>query len=69
MKRTIVEWIDELLYSDSALTNEIIFNIFKYSGISNSLDESEDDKFRGYKDKNNMKLDYPNWKWQWAIFR
>ena len=35
----------------------MIFNIFKYSGISNSFDESENDLFRGYEDiKNEMRL-------------
>ena len=28
----------------------MIFNSFKYSGISYSLDGSEDDMFRGYED-------------------
>ena len=28
----------------------MIFNSFKYSEINSSLDESEDDKFRGYGD-------------------
>ena len=46
-KSVILEWIDELWHSDSAITNEIIFNSFKYSRISNSLDESEVDQFRG----------------------
>ena len=32
------------------LTNEMIFNSFKYSRISNSLVKSEDDRFRGYGD-------------------
>ena len=35
-KSAITEWIDELWYSDSGITNEMIFNSFKYSGISNS---------------------------------
>ena len=37
----IVEWINELWYSDSVITNEIILNSFKYSGISKSLDGGE----------------------------
>ena len=49
-KSSIIEQIDELWYSDSAIANEIIFNSFKYSVISNSLDGSEDYQFRGYKD-------------------
>ena len=28
----------------------MIFNSFKYSGISNSLNGNEDDQFRGYED-------------------
>ena len=39
----------------------MIFNSFKYSEISNSLDGSEDDQFRGCEDI--KKIDYSNWKW------
>ena len=28
----------------------MIFNTFKYSGVGNSLDGSEDDQLRGYQD-------------------
>ena len=35
---------------ESIITNEMIFNSFKYSGISWSLDACEDDIFRGYED-------------------
>ena len=48
-KSAIVEWIDELWYSDYVIINEIIFNSCKYSGISNSLDGCEGDQFRGTK--------------------
>ena len=47
-KSTIIEWVDEIWYSDSIITNEMIFNSFKFSGISSSFDGSEDDQFRGY---------------------
>ena len=46
----------------------MIFNPFKYSGISYSLEGSEDDQFRGCEDIQ-RKWDYSNWKWWWAIFR
>ena len=45
-KNAIVEWIDELWYLDSVVANKMIFNSFKYSGISNLLDDCEDDEFR-----------------------
>ena len=35
---------------DSAIINRIIFNYFKYSRISCSLDGSGDVKFRGFED-------------------
>ena len=38
-------------YSNFSITNKIIFNSFKYSSISNSLDGNEDDNFRGYEDR------------------
>ena len=41
----------------------MIFNSFKYSGISNSLDGSEDDQFRGYEDIDKKKWDYSNLAW------
>ena len=41
----------ELWYSDSVIFSEIIFNSFKYSGISNSFDGGEEDQFREYSDK------------------
>ena len=44
----------------------MIFNSFKYSGISNSLDRGEDGQFRGCEDKKRKK--YSNWKW-WSIFK
>ena len=47
-KSTFIKWVDEIWYSDSIITNEMIFNSFKFSGISSSLDGSEDDEFRGY---------------------
>ena len=47
-KSTIIVWVDEIWYSDSIITNEMIFNLFKFSGISSLLDGSEDDEFRGY---------------------
>ena len=47
-KSTIIELVDEIWYSDSIIANEMIFNSFKFSGISSSLDGSEDDQFRGY---------------------
>ena len=34
-KSTIIKWVDEIWYSDSIITNEMIFNSFKFSGISN----------------------------------
>ena len=42
-KGTIIEWVDKIGFSDSIITNEMIFNSFKFSGISSSLDWSEDD--------------------------
>ena len=44
----MIEWDDELWYSDSVITNEMKFNSFNYSLISSSLDASEDDQFREY---------------------
>ena len=41
-KSVIEERIDESWYSGSVIANEMIFSSFKYSGISNSLDGSED---------------------------
>ena len=35
---------------DSIITNQIIFNSFKYAGISSELVGSEDHQFRGYED-------------------
>ena len=49
-KSAIIKWIDRLKYSDFVKVNEIIFNSFKYSGISNSLNGGEDGQFRGCKD-------------------
>ena len=49
-KSTIIEWVDEIWNSESVITNEMISNSFKYSGISCSLDASEDDMFRSYED-------------------
>ena len=45
----IIEWIDGLRHSDFVITNFMMFNCFRYSWINSSLDESEDDKFSGYK--------------------
>ena len=60
-KSTIIEWVEEIWYSDSIITNEMIFYSFKFSGISSSLDGSEDDEFRGYehleKDNEFVKLE------------
>ena len=42
IKSAIIEWIDESWYSDCVITNEMISNSFKYSGINNSLDGGED---------------------------
>ena len=53
LKRTIIEWIEEIWNSKSAITNLMIFNSFKYSGISCSLDGSEEDMFQGYEDFEN----------------
>ena len=36
-----MDWL--IRYSDSVITNEMIFDSFKYSEISNSLDGFEDD--------------------------
>ena len=52
-KSTIIEWIEEIWNSKSAITNEMIFNSLKYSGISCSLDGSEEDMFSGYDDLEN----------------
>ena len=49
-KSEILEWIDELWYLDSVVANKMIFNSFKFSGIGNSLDDSEDDRFKGHED-------------------
>ena len=49
-KSATIILIYELWYSDSVITNETIFNPFKYSWINNSLDGSEDDQFRRYED-------------------
>ena len=46
----IIKCIGVLWISDPAITNKTIFNSFKYSWISNSLDENEDGQFRGYED-------------------
>ena len=59
-KSAIIKWIHESWYSDFVLTNEIVFNTFKYSRIINSLDWSEDDQFKGYEDII-KKWDYSNW--------
>ena len=40
-----MDWL--IRYSDSVITNEMIFDFFKYSEISNSLDGFEDGQFRG----------------------
>ena len=42
--------VDEIWYSDSSITNQMILNSFKYSGINSELDESEDHQFRGNED-------------------
>ena len=42
--------MDEIWYSDSIITNEIILNSFKYAWISSELDESEDYQFRSDED-------------------
>ena len=46
----------------------MLFNSFEYSGISCSLDGSEDYQFREYEDIE-RKWDYSNSKCWWAIFR
>ena len=43
--------VDEIWNSEFVITEKMIFNSFKYSGISCSLDASDDDIFRGYEDK------------------
>ena len=50
LKSTIIEWVDEIWNSESVITNEMIFNSFKYLRINCSLDASEDYMFRGYED-------------------
>ena len=50
-KSVAIKWIDELWYLDSVIANKIMFNPFKYSAISNSLDRNEDDLYRGYEGK------------------
>ena len=47
-KSAIEEWI--VWYSDFVITNAIMPSSFKYSGISNLLDGSEDDRIRGNED-------------------
>ena len=49
-KSTIIEWVNKIWNSESVITNKMIFNSFKYSGISCSLDRSENDPFRDYED-------------------
>ena len=39
-KKTMIEWVDEIWYSDSIITNEIVLNSFKYARISSELDGS-----------------------------
>ena len=50
LKSTIMEWVDEIRNSEFVITNEMMFDSFKYSGISSSFDGSEDDMFLGYVD-------------------
>ena len=49
-KNTTIEWVDEVWYSDSIITNQIILNSFIYSGISSELNGSENHQFRDYED-------------------
>ena len=48
---TILEWIYEIWFSDSIITNQMILNSFKYTGINSQLDGNEDHQFRGYEKK------------------
>ena len=67
LNNAILERIDELLHSNSIIANEMIYNSFKYSRISNLLDGREDGQFREYEDIEKETRLF-KWKW-WAIFR
>ena len=41
-KEDIVNWICEVWYDEKLITKSIIYNSFKYSGLSNKIDGSED---------------------------
>ena len=49
-KNTIIYWVDEIWYSDSIITNDIILNSIKFAGISSELDGSGDHQFIDYED-------------------
>ena len=42
-KSKIIKWAEKIWNSDSLITNQMIFNSFKYSGISSSLEGIEDE--------------------------
>ena len=41
--KNVIEWVDEIWYSYSIITNQMILNSIKYAGISRELGRSEDD--------------------------
>ena len=49
-KNTIIEWVNDIWYLDSIITNQMILILFQYAGISSELDWSEYNQFRGYQD-------------------
>ena len=46
-----IDWLYNKWYDESLISKEIIYNSFKYCGISNSLDGCEDDIFNWPTDK------------------
>lgn len=47
-REIILKWIVDVWNNDSNIKNDIIRDAFLYCGISNKMDGSEDEMFRGY---------------------
>ena len=44
-RETVINWVHQIWFSDEIINKNIIYNGFKKSGISLSLDGSEDNQF------------------------
>ena len=44
----MITWVDEIIWYGVRITKQMIEESFKYTGISNDLDGSEDFLFKGF---------------------